>query len=126
MIYLCMRVCIYACMRALVLTCMRVCMHSCIHTEIQMIGNFASFTDNNKIWTLPRDCQRQITCGLVHINMHIHTRSTKSTLCHNRCSLGPLCQHHLKSPKENTSMGICVFIACHPETFPRSLITVSC
>ena len=64
--------CFYICV------CIRVCMlaqthanvpahvHACIHKNIQMIGglpqkpslgNFAFFTENNKMWDLPYDCQ---------------------------------------------------------------------
>ena len=69
----CMHVCMYACMY------MYVYMHAYIHVHTNKRGfpqkscliNFAFFTDNDKMWDLPSDCQRQIVilCVLVVYNV---------------------------------------------------------
>ena len=50
--------------------CLHVCMHAYMHTDDRGFSlnsrlNFAFFTENDKMWDLPCDCQRQITGGLV-------------------------------------------------------------
>ena len=54
---------------------MHVCVHAWhtfVHTndggfpKKSSLSNFAFFTNNNEMWDLPRDCQRQITGGPVN------------------------------------------------------------
>ena len=61
---MCMHACVHAC----------ACMYAYIHTDIQITGffppkpslsNFVFFRDNNKIWDLSRECERQITCFIL-------------------------------------------------------------
>ena len=67
--------------------CMNVCMHACMYMYVYMhaylnnrsffflkkscLFNFAFYTDNDKMWDLPRDCQRQNTGGLDIIGAYV-------------------------------------------------------
>ena len=50
---------------------MHACMYTYKHTDDRgfpqkpSLSNFAFFMDENKMWYIPHDCQRQITGGLV-------------------------------------------------------------
>ena len=85
-------ICVHACVQASIHACVHAClyMYACVHTDIQMIGvfsykptlsNFAFFIDNNKMLDPPRDCQQQITGGLVNI-LPVLSVNTKCTYVH--------------------------------------------
>ena len=75
----------HACLHVCMYVCVYVCMHAYIHNDggnqKSCLINFAFFKDD-KMWDLPRDCQRKITGSLIKFACSMFTHELDTFKSH--------------------------------------------